>query len=106
MLILICHHDKIYLAVAVADLFRLFRNRDADRSGKISPDEFRRSLEGLGAKGLSARLLQEVVRSADRHGNGQLDCNAFVSKLRQGDTPAPSHEPDIKEVALVCIRLS
>jgi calmodulin len=63
------------------ELINAFKVFDKDGSGTISVDELRNVLRSLG-ENLTDDELDEMIKLADRNGDGQIDCelSSVVSK--------------------------
>jgi calmodulin len=55
------------------ELYNAFKVFDKDGSGTISSDELRNVLKSLG-EDLSDEELDEMIKLADRNGDGSIDC--------------------------------
>ena len=61
------------------ELRQAFSVFDVDKSGTISPDELRRVMRSIG-ENFSDDEISEMMRQADKDGNGSIDCG-FSSSL-------------------------
>ncbi|XP_010537257.1 PREDICTED: calcium-binding protein CML38 [Tarenaya hassleriana] len=66
------------------ELQAVFDHMDADRDGRISPEELRRSFESLGGK-LSEEEAEVAVRLSDSDGDGMLDFEEFLNMMTMDD---------------------
>ncbi|KAL2157282.1 hypothetical protein VTH06DRAFT_6220 [Thermothelomyces fergusii] len=63
------------------ELLKAFAVFDKDKNGTISSDELRNVLKSLGEK-LTDEEVDEMIKIADRNGDGVIDYNEFVGIMK------------------------
>ena len=79
--------DKIDQALKnnFKSLQQAFKRMDADRDGRLSRDEFRKGVEQRLKLRLPSRLLEEVIRIADKGRDGFIDYEDFLEMFSKAD---------------------
>lgn len=61
-----------------------FARYDTDGNGLITPAEIRKVNEALGTHGLTAEEIEQVVKNADRDGDGRIALEEFIALVGGG----------------------
>ncbi|KAI3445991.1 hypothetical protein Pfo_002656 [Paulownia fortunei] len=68
----------------IEELKQVFNKFDTNKDGKISPDEYKAILKGLGKVNLVTKEVQKIFEVADLDGDGFIDFSEFVEVHKKG----------------------
>ncbi|KAL0422634.1 UNVERIFIED_CONTAM: Calmodulin-like protein 30 [Sesamum latifolium] len=66
------------------ELKQVFNKFDANKDGKISPEEYKAILKALGKGNLLTKEVQKIFEVADLDGDGFIDFSEFVEAQKKG----------------------
>eukprot|EP01043_Picozoa_sp_COSAG02_P024870 COSAG02_NODE_1377_length_12993_cov_5.210718_2_plen_379_part_00 len=77
--------DEVRLALGndYEDWSDAFQHMDRDNNGDLTASEFRRGLQSLTGKKLSAAQLDDLMYEIDRNGDGRVDYLEFIAAFRR-----------------------
>lgn len=75
-------------------LQKAFKRMDEDRDGRLSREEFRKGVQQRLKLNLPPRLLDEVIRQADKHGDGFVDYEDFLEQFNVFERKEDSGKDD------------